>query len=558
MSVEKEKEMTDAEWTEEMFNASFETMNAPWRTYVVFDEIEDVLSSLELLTVITPLVLHQPLLWKWMIVGAQSALQGAMVCALQDTTRTSVLKKKSAAAMLTYLQDRVEGAEMPKEWLEDFEPLLKKCEGQLGLTLGARERKDILLLHSEFRNSFIHFTPKGWSIEKVGLPRIVKAALSLERQIEEQSARLVREKAEAAVLLATMKAELKKAHAGIVATDDLTLLQEVGIYQYRHPLSEVVHYEKELASIEAQIKAMTKKDGGAVLASTDWQVNGSKSEGRTMVRDFSKLLLRAFNAEVDTLVRGLKPYKLEAACDRLEKSADIIQRLSKTMNIRISKEYLRIRKYELELTADYLAKVAEARELEREEREKMREERKAQQEIERERARLEKERQHYENAHAASVANGDLDGASRISEQLAEVGQALNSVDFRAANIRAGYVYVISNIGSFGESLIKVGMTRRLDPMDRIKELSDASVPFNFDVHTLFFSKDAVSIETEIHQRLASKRVNLVNRKREFFRATPLDVKELLAELSGEVVEFQEVAEALEYRQGLSETRQAA
>jgi len=129
--------------------------------------------------------------------------------------------------------------------------------------------------------------------------------------------------------------------------------------------------------------------------------------------------------------------------------------------------------------------------------------------------------------------------------------------DYRAANIRAGYVYLISNIGSFGERMVKVGLTRRLDPLERIRELSDASVPFNFDVHAVFFSKDAVGIETAMHERLANVRVNLVNRRREFFHATPTEVKAHLAELAGELLQFQEIPDALEYRQCLSQRKGA-
>src|SRR5512139_3114640 len=97
--------------------------------------------------------------------------------------------------------------------------------------------------------------------------------------------------------------------------------------------------------------------------------------------------------------------------------------------------------------------------------------------------------------------------------------------------------------------MVKIGLTRRLDPTERVRELSDASVPFNFDIHAVFFSKDAVGIETAMHGRLDALRVNRVNRRREFFRATPLDVKAHLAELAGELLQFQDVPEALEYRQ---------
>lgn len=325
----------------------------------------------------------------------------------------------------------------------------------------------------------------------------------------------------------------------------------MGIYHYRHPLTDVVAYESELAGIEDQMKAMAKKEGGAVLAATGWTVNGSASEGRTMIRDYSKLMLRAFNAEADTLVRGLKPYKLDGALDRLKKVAEVIERLGKTMQIRISPSYYQLRVRELELTSDFLQKEAEAKESERLERERLREERKIQQEIERERARLEKERQHHANALEALIEKGDEAGIVRLREQLDEVDQAIQSVDYRAANVRAGYVYVISNIGSFGEKIVKIGMTRRLDPMDRIRELSDASVPFNFDIHALFFSKDAVGIETEMHERLAGVRVNIVNQRREFFNASPLEVKGLLSELAGELLQFQEASEAIEYRQCL-------
>src|SRR5699024_7305053 len=122
-------------------------------------------------------------------------------------------------------------------------------------------------------------------------------------------------------------------------------------------------------------------------------------------------------------------------------------------------------------------------------------------------------------------------------------------VDYRAANQRAGYVYVISNIGALGEAMIKIGLTRRLEPMDRVRELGDASVPFGFDVHALFFSDDAVGIEAEMHRRFAERRVNQVNLRREFFYATPVEALEQLRDLTGEELEFTERPEAQEYRQ---------
>jgi uncharacterized protein YlxW (UPF0749 family) len=392
-------------------------------------------------------------------------------------------------------------------------------------------------------------------LNRLGLLSVVEleqTRVRLDTEIREMRERIAQESREAAAQAAAVQRQLADLKQTIVETEDIALLQESGVYQYQHPLSDAVSYQRELEAIEAKTKEMNRKDGGAILASTNWTVNGSAAQGRTMIRDFSKLMLRAFNAEADNLVRTMKPYKLSAGVERLEKVAQTIEKLGKTMDIRIAPEYLRLRLKELRLTADFLEKQAEEKEQERLERERLREEKKVQHELERERAKLEKERAHFQNALNALAAKGDEEGVARLRDQLADVDRAIADVDYREANIRAGYVYVISNIGSFGESVVKVGMTRRLDPLDRIRELSDASVPFNFDVHALFFSKDAVGIETAMHTRLAQHRVNAVNQRREFFRVTALQAKAHLAELAGELLEFHDVPEALEYRQSIA------
>ena len=335
----------------------------------------------------------------------------------------------------------------------------------------------------------------------------------------------------------------------IVVSEDLAALQEAGIYEYSHPLDDSVAYKSALAELKDLTRSMNRKDGGAVEATTSFTMNGSVTEGRKMVREFSKLLLRAYNNEADNLVRGMKAYKLPTSRDRLTKSRTTIEKLGRSMDIRISEAYHRLRLRELELTADHLNKVAEEKEREREEKARLREERQAQAELDRERARLEKERRHYENALAALLDQGDDEGVERLREQIDVVGLAMENVAERAANVRAGYVYVISNLGSFGKQIVKVGMTRRLDPMDRVRELSDASVPFNFDVHALHFSDDAVGVEAEMHRRLAAKRVNRVNLRREFFYTSPSEVRDLLGSVAGDLIQYEEVPEAVEYRQ---------
>ncbi|WP_175435787.1 DUF4041 domain-containing protein [Streptomyces hawaiiensis] len=343
---------------------------------------------------------------------------------------------------------------------------------------------------------------------------------------------------------------LVAARSGLVVTDDLVLLQEAGIYEYRHPLADAVAYKAELDRIKDQCKVLTK-NGRAVIGVTEWTVNGSAAEGRRMVRDFSKLMLRAYNAEADAAVRGMKPHRLASLIDRLAKSRETIARLGKTMQIRVTDEYHRLRVRELELTADHLAKVEEEKEQRREERARQREEERLEREIARERARLDKERNRLVLAlnRARSAGQADPAQIEELERKLGEIDAEEEAINRREANNRAGYVYVISNVGAFGESMVKIGLTRRLDPMDRVNELGDASVPFRFDVHALIYSDDAVGLERALHREFEDWRVNRVNARREFFHVTPVQVRDALARHAGQhLLEFHEEPDAPEWR----------
>jgi hypothetical protein len=148
-------------------------------------------------------------------------------------------------------------------------------------------------------------------------------------------------------------------------------------------------------------------------------------------------------------------------------------------------------------------------------------------------------------------ARGDAAEIGDLEGRLAEIDEAIRQNDYRAANIRAGYVYVISNVGAFGGSVVKIGMTRRLEPMDRIRELSDASVPFPFDVHALYFSDDAVTLESDLHHAFADRRLNHANLRREFFFATPEEVRTVLAAKVGNLLEYTAKPEATQYWQSV-------
>lgn len=181
---------------------------------------------------------------------------------------------------------------------------------------------------------------------------------------------------------------------------------------------------------------------------------------------------------------------------------------------------------------------------------------KLQKEIEEEHKRLAKEQTHYSNALlrinsqlADDPNNTDLIAKKQeLEAQTAEIEKAIEDVDYRAANHRAGYVYVISNIGAFGENIYKIGMTRRLDPMERVDELGDASVPFNFDVHAMIFTEDAPALEAALHNAFDDKKLNMVNKRREFFNVTLDEIKQVVRENYDKTVEFIDVPEAEQYR----------
>jgi Domain of unknown function (DUF4041)/T5orf172 domain len=334
----------------------------------------------------------------------------------------------------------------------------------------------------------------------------------------------------------------------VVELDDQRVLQEVGIYAYHHPLENAEEFREQLKDLQERIKESVRH-GGAILASEMFTFNNSLAKGRRMTSDLSKLMLRAYNAEADNCVRSLRAGNVVTAKKRLEASVTSIAKLGSMMEMRVNPEYHAMRVEEIELTADFLMKVQEERENAREERERLREERKAEQELAAERERLAKERTHYLNAMEALKGSGDEAGVAELAEKIDSIDEAIAHNDYRAANIRAGYVYVISNEGAFGPNMVKIGLTRRLEPMDRVRELGDASVPFPFDVHALFFSEDAVTLENELHKAFAVHRVNYVNERREFFFATPLEVREVLAEKVGNLLEFTDHPEATQFRQ---------
>ncbi|QAY72347.1 DUF4041 domain-containing protein [Agromyces protaetiae] len=372
----------------------------------------------------------------------------------------------------------------------------------------------------------------------------------LRRQWDDSIRKLSKDHEKLTQSTASLRADIEEQKAQVVNLRDAASLQELGVFDYEHPAESSAVLSGQLEVLRAQIKDAVR-GGRATVAATGFTFNNSAAKGRKFVSDMSKILLRAYNAEAENAVKMMRAGNLAAAQQRLTKVAEQIARQGTMIDLSITPFYQGLRLKELELANRHLRTVQEEKEREREHRAELREQRKAEQELAREHERLEKEKAHYLAALAALEAKGDLEGADRMREKLADVEHAIEDVDYRAANIRAGYVYVISNIGAFGEHMVKIGMTRRLEPMDRVNELGDASVPFRFDVHALFFADDAVGVENMLHTTFAQERVNKVNLRREYFRVTPTQVLDVLKAHNVEVIEYTVEPTAEEYRASL-------
>ncbi len=338
-------------------------------------------------------------------------------------------------------------------------------------------------------------------------------------------------------------------------------LQDFGVYRPKYYFENIEEYKKELEIINDKIKdIVTNKE--AVVCHTEWNINGSRAEGKKATNNFLRLLLRAFNSECDVAISKVKYNNINVMKARIEKAYELLNSMAdKTQNAEITYSYLQLRLEELYLTHEYHEKVQEEKEEQRMIMEQMREEERAQKEYEKVQKEAEKEEERYQRAlekaqKELSQAHGERLGIlnsqiSKLKEELEKAKQVKERAISMAQVTKSGHVYVISNIGSFGEDVYKIGMTRRLEPVDRVRELGNASVPFNFDVHAMIYSENAPEFENMLHKEFEDNRVNKVNNRREFFRVELEKIEEVVKKLHGKIT-FTKIAEAEQYRKTLA------
>lgn len=333
-------------------------------------------------------------------------------------------------------------------------------------------------------------------------------------------------------------------------------LAEYGYYEPHFGFETSAQYKEKLEKIKSYQKSLIKQKAH-ISCSANWEVSGSKSEGKKFTNRIIKLTSRAYNAECDAAMEKVKWNNAYQMLERLDKSFADINKANETNQVQISLDYHNLKRDELRLRHEMKEKIQQERDHEKELRAQAAEEKRLLKEI----ADAQKEEDKYQKLlakaelQAQKLSGEKLDQLNSEMEKLKQELEEAHSRNERAKSMaeqtKAGFVYVISNLGSFGENVYKIGMTRRLEPMDRVKELGDASVPFTFDVHAMIYTDNAPELEKDLHREFESTRVNMVNYHKEFFR-TSLDAIKAAAAQRDPAAEFYETAEAKEYRESLA------
>lgn len=443
-------------------------------------------------------------------------------------------------------------------------------------SLGALDHRERLALIERTRLELESLEQEA-SNRKLAIERNLQS-LQQETSAQFQSFKAQYDQSHAALIRAynEKQAEVQGLSSKVIALQDTIEIQDLGFFEYDNPAKSSVQLASELERVRSRIKAMLK-DNSAATVDDNFTFNNSEAQGKRFANDMRKLLLRAYNAEAENAIKSVRAGNIQVSAKRLERTREVTQNLGKFIGLAISTEFHTLRLQEIELAHEHLQVLQLEKELERERKAALREEAKVEAEIRKARAAKEaelkrireeleakkreaeqrkrellmKERDHYENVAESTEVQADEKMLEAIKEKLEDAERAIKDLDYREANVRAGYVYVLSNIGAFGEDVVKIGMTRRLDPNERVKELSGASVPFVFDTHLMVFSQNARGLEHELHKRFSAQRVNKVNPRKEYFHVRPEEVLKVLEELDVTVVEFTQEAEASDYRAGL-------
>jgi hypothetical protein len=446
---------------------------------------------------------------------------------------------KQLKSQLDNYKSVVDEAEVQKKNLEQLISLKHEENNQLESQLG--RYKPIVDIEAEVSN------------QKKSMEQMISSKNSEIQKIEDDFKTLNSNYQEALETYTKLRKEVS------VFESKLDLI-EFGIYEPVYDFEKSDEYRVEQNKIIEIQKNMISSDTAATC-DTNWTVQGSEAKGRAVVKVYKKLMLRAFNGECDVLIAKVKWNNINQMIERMQKLFDAINKLGEGFQVHLNNQYLDLKKKELILEHEYQTKRQQEKEEMRAIQEELREEEKAKREFEQAQREAEKEESNYQKAldkarKEIELATGDKHDKlqsqiDKLEQELKEAQEKKERAMSMAQQTKRGHVYVISNIGSFGENVYKIGMTRRLEPEDRVKELGDASVPFQFDIHAMIYSDEAPTLENELHKAFTNKKVNMLNYRKEFFNVTLDEIEQKVKE-SGFDAEFSKLPEAMEYRETLA------
>jgi hypothetical protein len=329
----------------------------------------------------------------------------------------------------------------------------------------------------------------------------------------------------------TKRALLDRLERQVAIYDERLAFSELGVYEPHFDFTDTEEFKQRIRQVRDQQKAMISAKLAAVCP-REWTVDGSKAKGATMINRQIRLTLRAFNNECDAAIANVRWNNVVAMEKRVLSAADAINKENSSLDLSISDSYVKLKIEELRLTHEY----REQQKREREERAELvraeREEKKLLAELEASEREEAKYQALLEKARKEADSEGSRKRIEELEVALAEAHAASERARAMAEMTKCGYVYIISNVGSFGEEVVKIGLTRRLDPDDRVRELGDASVPFSFDTHAMIYSDAAPSLEAALHREFADRRINTSNMRKEFFRVALDEVEAAVARLA--------------------------
>lgn len=336
----------------------------------------------------------------------------------------------------------------------------------------------------------------------------------------------------------------------IAIYDEKIALHELGIYEPSFQYTDSEDFKYKIQSVKERQKSLVSAEQ-AVIATTQWTVDGSVAKGATLTKRAIRLTLRAFNNECEAAISNIKWNNANAMLKRIENAKRQIDKANKSSHILITQDFLDLKITELKLTHEYREKQKEEREKSRDIARQEREERTLLKEAEHARKEEEKYQRLLEKVRAevgVMTLEQHQEKMSELQKLLDEAHEKYERAQSMAEKTKSGFVYIVSNIGAFGEDVVKIGLTRRVDPFDRVKELGDASVPFVFDTHAMIYSEQAPDLEQALHEEFAERRINMSNFRKEFFKVTLDEVEAAVKKLAPEAEFFKDI-EAREFRE---------